>query len=142
MEHTGKPCFPSISALGLALGLVWGAALPVRSEEPFAWHPTHISYKVEYDNKYRDLGKFLMLKQAIRKGETGWKVAKVDIPDSWSVEKMYFEGEKLVIHLSEYDRFYLSPRNWRALNEELRNLRPRDDEKVQAIWEEYGRLPT
>ena len=136
------PAFPSIAALGLAMGLALGPALPIRAEEPFVWKPRRISYKVAYDNKYRDLGKFIMLTQAIGKGEAGWKVAKVDVPDSWSVEKMYFEGEKLIIHLSEYDRYYLSPGNWRVLNQELLKLKRRDDEKVQAVWEEYGRLPT
>jgi hypothetical protein len=64
-----------------------GLMVSGRAEE-FIWRTKSITAEIRRDDKFLKMGQYLHLQQKLRKGEQGWTMMKIDLPEHWTVEQV------------------------------------------------------
>ena len=106
--------------------------------DEYLWRPTTITLSIEIDNKYSKIGQYLLLENQLRDGEYGWTQNKMDLPDSWSIEGLGFDGENLVFKNQYGEFFSIKPPEFNALDFELLNGGKKSDRELEVIWRKYA----
>lgn len=135
-----------VMAYGIDRDVLTFHLLPQRNAEdqpvaPGPWGPENITAEILSDNVYLKIGKYLYLEQK-NPGEQGWTMKKIQIPESWQVSPLFFEGENLILKVQDKGIFRISASNVTGLSSAVwvaREGKKLGDQKLEAIWEEHAK---
>ena len=105
----------------------------------FLWRPSTISISLARDDKYLKIGQFLLLKNKLKKGENGWTEMKIDLPDTWKIEGLKFDGNSIVFTNQQKERFRIAPPKLNEIDFEILNGGDKSDKELEQIWRKYAK---
>lgn len=112
-------------------------------EEPLVWKPEMITAQIRADNVYLKIGKYLHLEQKLEPGEYGWTMSKFEIPDSWVVIDVSFQGEQLILNVKDSGKFQITPSNFGPLSYAILSAGKGNkvtDQQLEPIWNEHAKV--
>ena len=109
----------------------------VQADE-YIWRPGTITLSIKNDNKYLKIGQYLQLENRLLEGEYGWTQSKMDLPDSWIIERLRFVGEHLVFKNQYGELFSIKPPKLNALDFELLNGGKKSNRELEILWRKFA----
>lgn len=107
----------------------------------FVWRTEAISASVELDKKFLKLGKYLHLRQSLSSGEPGWTEMKLNVPDSWDVERIVIKDGVVRIDTKESGSYGLTRDNVGTLSLALwSGSENRSEDQLGRAWRECASL--
>ena len=106
--------------------------------DTFVWRPSDISADIRKDKGPLRLGQYLHLTQRLRKGEAGWTIMRIDIPERWSVHEVAARDDVARLHFADGRRFALTEDNIGALSFAILNDGVKTDEARGVVWSRYA----
>jgi len=125
-------------AVTIIIGLIFSQSHSGEKSQ-ILWRPDSIQYSIKVDTEYLKIGKYLQLKQGLKKGESGWTQSKEDIPDSWEIDSIAFFRDELRMKERSRGWYYLSPDNYGTVSSRILNGGKKTDDELEKIWDEYGK---
>lgn len=110
------------------------------AQEGFIWRPSTISLSLERDDKFLKIGQFLLLKNKLKKGEYGWTEMKIDLPDTWKIEGLKFDGDSIVFTNKQKERFRIAPPKLNDMDFEILNGGDKRDRELERIWRKFAKV--
>ncbi len=102
------------------------------------WRPLTIDATIEIDSTYLKVGQYLRLTNEPRGDEFGWTESKVDLPDTWRVEKLEFQGTYLTFQIQTKERFAIKPPKLNELDFKILNGGNKSDQELEMWWRKYA----
>lgn len=112
----------------------------VYAQEGFIWRPSTILLSLERDEKFHKIGQFLLLKNKLKKNEYGWTEMKIDLPDTWKIEGLKFDGDSIVFTNQQKERFRIAPPKLNDLDFEILNGGDKPDRELERIWRKFAKV--
>jgi hypothetical protein len=97
----------------------------------YLWRPSRIGLFVEE-------GSAIRLEQELNEGEFGWKMSRLDIPSSWEIKNLRFEGLALCFNNQHGESFSVQPPTLNKLNFQLLDGGDKPDSRIADIWREHA----
>lgn len=109
------------------------------AQDGFVWRSSTISISLARDDKFLKIGQFLLLKNKLKKGENGWTEMKIDLPDTWKIERLKFDGSSIVFTNQQKERFRIAPPKLNEMDFEILNGGDKNDKELERIWRKYAK---
>jgi hypothetical protein len=137
LHMTRNPMSKFTAIVSLIFGMLGSASLA--QSDGFLWRVTDITAEVARDDKALRIGQYLRLRQTLRAGESGWTEMKIDIPETWKVQTLSIDGERVVLVNEDGSAYHLARENVGALSSKIlmAGSHP-DDNQLQRIWQELA----
>ena len=78
------------------------------------------------------------MQNKLNDGEYGWTQSRIDLPDSWRIEDLGFEGEKITFKNQFGETFSIKPAKLNTLDFEILDGGKKSDREIEAIWRKYA----
>lgn len=118
---------------------IWCCA-SVNAQEGFIWRPSAISISLDRDDRFLNIGQYILLKNKLKKGEYGWVEIKIDLPDTWKIEGLKLEGNSIVFTNEQKERFRIAPPKLNEMDFEILNGGDKPDRELERIWRKYAKV--
>jgi len=123
----------------LALIITFCCCISVYAQEGFMWRPSTISLSLERDDKFLRIGQYLHLKNNLKNGEYGWSEMKIDLPDTWKIVGLKFDGDAIVFSNQQKEKFRIAPPKLNDMDLEILNGGDKSDREMERIWRKYAK---
>lgn len=103
----------------------------------FVWRPSRIRLSLPDDNA-AGRGEYLRLDQALTDGEYGWKMKILDLPDTWQLTGLRFDGLAIRFENQHDEAFRIEPPKLSMLTFEILDGGRKTTEALEDLWRKHA----
>ncbi len=104
----------------------------------YLWRPSRISIALHQGDHPAIEGQYTRLDQKLPPGESGWLVSLLDLPESWEILNLGFEGLSIVFQNQYSELFRIQPPILNELNLAILKEGAPGDPVLEALWRKYA----
>ena len=114
-----------------------GEQLEYRDGE-YLWQPNRITISIHDGDHAVVKGKYLRMDQVLPEGETGWTMSIIDLPDTWKISELRFEGLAICFKNQHKEVFRIQPPKLNVLDFEILSGGEKDTTALEALWRNHA----
>lgn len=104
----------------------------------YIWRPSAITLSFHDGDHGGVKGKYLRLDQKLADGEIGWSMSIMDLPETWEIQELGFQGLGLRFKNQHGETFLVQPPVLNKLDFAILDGGNKDDQTLEALWRKYA----
>ena len=112
------------------------------SAADFLWRTESITAEVRRDDKFLKMGQYLHLQQKLQKGEGGWTMMKIDLPEHWTLEQVSVGDGKVSVRTKGGALYVLTKDNVDKMDFEILDGGNKSNDALEKIWKMHALQPS
>lgn len=111
--------------------------LAIAAEAEVLWKPNDIVFELKQAHPALKKGLILEINQSLAPGESGWKQARIDVPESWVKAQIEMRDGTIFINVGGGE-YFVNAANKGRLSFEILDGGKKSDQRLLEIWRKHA----